>query len=81
MTIGNMAETGLRQNGGQDLYVRLARMLVTRYLFQKSHYIFFQCLFLWCRTPKFFFALEAWALRNRYVSLGIERQFFKIKNA
>ena len=52
-TLGNMAETGQQQNGGQDLHVGLAGMLVTSYLFQKSHNIFFPCLFLlWCRTPQ-----------------------------
>jgi len=35
-----MVETGLWQNGGQDLHVGLAGMLVTSYLFQKSHYIY-----------------------------------------
>jgi len=76
-TIRNMAETGLWQNGGQDLHVGLAGMLVTSYLFQKSHCVFFPCVFLLrCQTPQ-----AHGALRNRYVSSGVERQFFKIKNA
>jgi len=45
-TIGNMAKTDLRQNGGQDLHVGLAGMLVTSCFFHKSRYIFFPCLFL-----------------------------------
>ena len=52
-TIGSMAETGLRRNGGQGLHVGLAGMLVTNCRFQKSHCFFFPCLFLLRRrTPQ-----------------------------
>jgi len=47
-----MAETGLRQNGGQGYHVGLVRMLVTNCLFKKSHCLFFPCWFiLRCRPP------------------------------
>jgi len=77
-----MEEAGLRRNGGQGLHVGFAGMLVTNCLFQKSHYLFFR-VSSYCGIElfKFLFALEAWALRNSYVRLGIERQFFKMKNA
>jgi len=60
-TIRNMAKTGLRWNGGQGLHVRLAVMLVTNCLFQKSHYFFRVYSYCYCRVKrlKFLFALEA----------------------
>jgi len=84
MTIGNMAETGLRRNGGPGFHVGLAGMLVTNCLFQKSHCLFFPCLFLLrCGTPQV--SLCTWSMghyaTNMWVSLGSERQFFKMKNA
>jgi len=81
--MGSMAKTGVRQNGGQDLHVGLAGMLVTSYPFQKSHYIFFH-VYSYCGVErlKFLFALEAWGTTQQtYMSLRIERQFFKVKNA
>jgi len=75
-----MAETCLRRNGGQGLHIGLAGMLVTNCLFQKSHYLFFR-VYSYCGVERFKFHLKHGALSNRYVSLGIERQFFKMKNA
>jgi len=52
-TIGYMVETGLQRNGSQDLHARLAGMLVTNCRFQKSHCLFFACLFLLrCQMPQ-----------------------------
>jgi len=63
MMKGNMAdaEKGLRQNRGQGLRVRLAEMLVTNFLFQKSHCIFFRVDF-YCGVKhlKLLYALKAW---------------------
>ena len=54
-------------------------------IFSKSHITYFFHVYSYCgvKRLKFLFALEAWGTRlcNRYASLGIERQFFKIKNA
>jgi len=61
--IGNMAEIGLQWNGGQGLQVGLVGMLVTKFIFQKSHDIayFFRVDF-YCSVEclKFLVALEAW---------------------
>jgi len=56
-----MAETGLQQNGGQGLHVRLAVMLMTNCLFQKSRYFYFFRVYSYCgvKRLKFLFALEA----------------------
>ena len=60
MMIGNMANTGLRQNRSSGLHVGLVGMLVINFLFQKSHCIFFPCWFLfWCQKASGSFALEA----------------------
>ena len=49
---GNMAGIGLPRNGGPGLHVWLVGMLVTSFLLQRTHCIFFPCWFLWlCRTP------------------------------
>jgi len=49
---GSMAGIGLPQNKGPGLHVWLVGMLVTSFLLQKTHCIFFPCWFLWlCQTP------------------------------
>ena len=48
---GNMAGISLPRTGGPGLHVWLEGMLVTSFLLQKKHCIFFPCWFLWlCRT-------------------------------
>ena len=82
MLIGNMAEAGLWWNGGQGLHVRLVGMPMISFVFQKSHCIFFPGLFLlWCKMPQVPLHLKHGALCIKYVSLGIERQFFKMIHA
>jgi len=84
--IGNMAETatGLWWNGGQGLHVGLAGMFVTNLLsFPKVILLIFFVFILIAvsNASSSSLHLKHGALRNRYVSLGIERQFFKMKNA
>ena len=83
-----MAGTGLQQNECPSMHVWLVGMLVTSFLLQKTHCIFFPCWFLWqCQTPPV--PLCTWSMVHfavnirvwGYTSLGIERQFFSIKNA
>ena len=78
---GNMAGISLPQNEGPGLHVWLVGMLVTSFLLQKTHCIFFPCWFLWpCRTPPV--PLCTWRMVHFAVgTLGIERQFFNMKNA
>ena len=70
-TIGNVAKTGLRQNGGQDLHVGLAGMLVTSYIFQ-SHITYFFRVYSYCGVErlKFLFALEAWGTTQQIGEFG-----------
>ena len=82
MMKGNMAdaEKGLRQNRGQGLRVRLAEMLVTNF-FSKSHTAYFSVLIFIAvsNISSFSMHLKHGALCNKFVSLGIERQFLKME--
>ena len=67
-----MAETALRQNGGQGLHVGLAGMLVTNCLFQNSHLLIFSMFILIAvsNVSKFLFALEAWGTTQQICEFG-----------
>ena len=67
---GNMAGTGL-QNEGPGLHVWLVEMLVTSFfLHQKTHCIFFPCWCLWlCRTPPV--SLCPWRMEHFAVSIWV----------
>ena len=84
-TIGNMVGISLPQNEGPALHVWLVGILVTSFLLQTTHWhcIFFPCWFLWlCWTlPVLLCTWKHGALPSSYMSLGIERQFFNMKNA
>jgi len=49
----------------------------------QSHITYFFRVYSYCGVEclKFLFALEAWGTTQQILSLGIERQFFKMKNA
>jgi len=60
MMTGNMVETGVKRSGGQAFHAGLVGMLVTSFLFQKTHCIFFHASFYSSVTCfQFLFALEA----------------------
>ena len=74
-------QTGLPRNEGPGLHVWLVGMLLTSFLLQKTHCIFFPCWFLWlCRTPSV--PLCTWSMVHFAVSneFGDWETFFNTKN-
>jgi len=75
----NMAKTGLQRNEGQGLHVKLVGMLVTSFLFQKSHCIFFLLVFIaLSNASSSSLRVKYEAFRSKY--LGIEMKIFKMKS-